>query len=156
MTIEILKKLKDYPSDGTFTDQPISLSEIEELEQEYNNGAPFPKSLKELLYLAGKFCNVLDYGMNKSQKELQIDARSDLPDYDREINRHFYVVDVYNAGEQFLFVYLDENQNDPMLYEAYLPQNQYEVRPWVHSLNRTLSEFIDYRLNLLKQGYNPF
>lgn len=156
MVIEILKQLKDYPTDGTFTDQPISLAEIEELEREYNKRAPFPRSLRELLYLAGKFCNVLDYGNTTSQKELQIEARGDLADYDREINRPFYAIDIYNAGEQFLFVYLDDNQNDPMLYEAYLPHNQHQVRPWVHSLNRTLSEFINYRLSLLKQGYNPF
>ncbi len=88
--------------------------------------------------------------------EMQQGARSDLEEYNRIIDRPYYVVDVYNAGDQFLFVYLDESQVDPIIYEAYLPHVEYEVRPWVHTLNRTLSQFIQSRLNTLKQGYNPF
>ncbi|WP_343531982.1 hypothetical protein [Pedobacter sp.] len=156
MNIEVLKNLRDNPSDGTFANEPISMQEITMLEQEFNGGNQFPKALRELLFLAGKFCIVFDYGLNDSQQEMQLDARADLPEYNRVVNRPYYIVDVYNAGEQFLFVYLDENQIDPILYEASLPHREYEVRPWVHSLNRTLSQFIQVRLDDVKKGFNPF
>jgi len=156
MNIEILKNLRDNPSSGSFVNEPISEQEIAVLEQEFNGGNLFPKALRELLFLAGKFCIIFDYGLNESQMELQIDARSDLPDYNRVIDRPYYIIDVYNAGQQFLFVYLDESQLDPILYEASLAHREYEFRPWVHTLERTLSQFIQLRLDAVKQGYNPF
>jgi hypothetical protein len=69
MKIEYLAKLKDnpsaYPNDKDYksTIQPILIEEIEHLEQLYNSGNPFPKVLKELLFLAGnpiaRICNLI-------------------------------------------------------------------------------------------------
>jgi len=58
---------------------------------------------------------------------------------------------VYNGGDQFLFVYLDEG-DDPLVCEAIL----YTSPSWIHSLNKKLSEFVNVRLTTLLSGQNPF
>ncbi|MDF2515495.1 MAG: hypothetical protein K0R59_791 [Sphingobacterium sp.] len=66
MEIQYLQHLRDNPeaypnSKFKFEIRPISTEEIEALEQKYNNSKPFPKALRELLYLAGDSCYVFDY-----------------------------------------------------------------------------------------------
>jgi len=78
MEINYLQALRDYPSPCPDREEykyklaiePLSLSEISDLEQSYNNGVPFPKVLRELLYLAGKNCYVCDYGLYDTQQEM--------------------------------------------------------------------------------------
>src|SRR5688572_23641382 len=108
MEIKYLQALRDYPSaypDKSYkkTIEPISLSEIATLEQLYNNGNPFPAALKELLYLAGDYCYVLDYGMADSQQEMQEEVRERWAEERQEMTRPFMVIDVYNVNDQFLF-----------------------------------------------------
>jgi hypothetical protein len=158
MKIDFLQNLRDNPKLGLFENEPIELEEIHKLELLYNNGDRFPKALRELLFLAGGYCEVLDFGLNDTQQEMQEEARSWLPIYKRQIPRPFYVIDVYNSGDQFLFVYLDDNELNPIVYEAVLYEHPYDSRPWIHSslLAKTLSQFIDNRLDILKRGENPF
>ncbi|MDR6761150.1 hypothetical protein J2Y38_001348 [Flavobacterium sp. 2755] len=77
MNIKYLQHLKDnpvaYPNDTElqFKIKGIPESEIQQLELTWNNGNLFPQALKELLFLAGDFCYVCDYGPNDSQQEIQ-------------------------------------------------------------------------------------
>lgn len=109
MNIQYLTKLKDNPieysedTNNSFPIQGISEIEIIQLEQSYNNGNPFPKVLKELLFLAGKYCYVCDYGVNDSQQELQDWVREHIQERNKIINRPFFVFDVY-SGFPFLFI----------------------------------------------------
>lgn len=160
MDIQYLKYLQDnpaaYPNDPEYEARikPIPLSEIQYLETKYNNGTSFPKALRELLFLAGKSCYVLDYNIYDSQEELQDEAREWLQFFNRTINRPFFVIDAYNAGDQFLFVYLDEG-NDPVVMSAYLPARD-DVQ-FIESMNnKKLSDFIKFKIDRVKQGYNPF
>lgn len=160
MDIQYLKYLKEnpaaYPNDPEYEARikPIPLTEIEQLETKYNNGKLFPKALRELLFLAGEYCYVLDYNIFDSQEELQDEAREWLQKYNRAINRPFFVIDAYNAGEQFLFVYLDEG-NDPVVRQAYLPPRN-DVQFITNLVNETLSQYIKSSIDEVKQGINPF
>lgn len=158
MKIEKLTYLKDNPSahpndeDYKGTIKPISIEEIEHLEQLYNSGNLFPQALRELLYLAGKDCYVLDF-MFDTQEELQTEVREWLLNFDRSITRPFFAIDAHNPGEQFLYVYLDEGDN-PIVYQAHLPIRN-DILPFT-SLQRTLSDFINVHIDMVKKGYNPF
>jgi hypothetical protein len=161
MNIIYLKELQNTPSieinnSGRFSViNGVSESEISQLEQNWNSGINFPLALKELLYLAGERCYVLDYGWNDSQEELQAEVRDQLIEWNRFISRPFYAIDVYGA-DQFLFVYLDEGDN-PNVYEAYLPPLKYDdATTWLSNLDRSLKDFINFRINKIKKGYNPF
>ena len=157
MEIQYLQYLRDNPkrwSSSTYSIEPIPLTEIEQLETKYNNGKLFPKALRELLFLAGEYCYVLDYNIFDSQEELQDEAREWLQKYNRAINRPFFVIDAYNAGEQFLFVYLDEG-NDPVVRQAYLPPRN-DVQFITNLVNETLSQYIKSSIDEVKQGINPF
>lgn len=159
MNIEILTYLRDnpikYPNDTEYRGEirGIALNEIEELEQLYNNGNIFPKALRELLFLAGNSCYVLETGWYDTQEEIQTAAREWLVKYNKNISRPFFVIDIYGAGYQFLYVYLDEGDN-PSVYQAYLPERT-DVEHF-YSLNKKLSEYINGLIDMVKQGHNPF
>ncbi|TSJ38602.1 hypothetical protein FO440_18990 [Mucilaginibacter corticis] len=160
MDIKYLTLLNNNPSiqeiKGGFvkTLQPITITEINNLEQTYNGRNPFPVALRELLFLAGKYCYVLDFGLFESQAAMQEKSRSWLKQSKHDIDRPFFVIDVYNASEQFLFVYLDEDLNDPVVYEAFLPvKNGVD---FIESLNQSLSEYISAGLKKILNGENPF
>lgn len=154
MDIKYLKALKDNPTgQGGLRNRPISLNEITQLEQEFNNSKPFPQALRELLYLAGSFCYILDFGLHDSQKELQEDVREWLIEDNRTINRPFFAIDIYNVFEEFVMVHLDEEEN-PEIYCIYLPVDN--SMPWYRSLGSTLSQFCESRIARVKRGENPF
>jgi hypothetical protein len=112
MEITYLTQLNNCPtvkfngSDYVESLQATPIDEIISLENLYNNGRPFPKALRELLYIAGEDCYVFDYGLTNTQTELQEVARRTLTWAERNLSipRPFYVIDIYNAGDMFLFV----------------------------------------------------
>lgn len=155
MNIEILTKLRDNPIryhvNRNYENKGVELSEIQHLEQLYNNGNPFPKVLRELLYLAGDFCYVLDYNTHDSQKEMQESMREDLEDDEITITRPFYAVDNYGGVSHYLFIYLDEGLDDPYLYEYSLSggrEGMNDIRP----LGYTLSSLINRNVQAVKEG----
>ncbi len=155
MEIQYLKDLKEnpkaYPNDTEDQDEieSIPMSEIETLETTYNNGNPFPKALRELLYLAGGDCYVLDYGAYDSQNDLQESQREAISDYRQSITRPFYAIDCYNDYETLLFVYLDEGDNPPV-YEFTMKNGE------IRLIKSSLKLFIEARINRVKDGINPF
>lgn len=151
MEIQYLTYLRDNPI-GYWPIKPISLQEIEQLETLYNNGNSFPKVLKELLFLAGKSCYVLDYGGFEDQQQMQDFVRSEMADENKSITRPFFVVDVYNLGDQSIFVYLDEGDNPPTYELHYYADND----NWIHQVTPTLSGLINHGIDRMKQGRNPF
>ena len=161
MNIEYQTKLRDFPSRNpdspTYkgTIEPIPLDEIQILEQRYNNSNPFPKALRELLFLAGKYCYVLEYGTLDTQDEMQMHVRENMLDSNRVITRPFYAVDIYNEGDQFLFIYLDEGE-DPKVYEGAYYNNS-DFPDWIHPIAvKSLSDLIYQRIQQVQQGRNPF
>jgi hypothetical protein len=119
MNIEIFVSLRDNSIwKGTHDDYPnigLSMAEKQQLEQNWNNGNPFPQALRELLFLAGNYCYCLSYSYYDNQDELQEGLRHYLEFKGQLFTRPFFVVDAYEASE-FLFVYLDEDQIDPAIY----------------------------------------
>lgn len=69
--------------------------------------------------MAGKKCYVLAYHINGLQDIMQQKVRAKLNRYRETISRPFYAIDIY-VPEQFLFVYLDEGADDPIIYEEAL------------------------------------
>lgn len=161
MEIEYLTKLRDNPSrpapTGHWSIKPISLEEIQHLEELYNYSNPFPKALKELLFLAGNYCYVLDRGIYPTQQKMQEFVRRRMANKDRIITRPFFAVDIYNGPEQFIFVYLDEGENPPT-YEGhyYFDPEVDDDETWISPVTSTLSELIDHGVDRVKEGRNPF
>lgn len=158
MTIKYLQLLRDNQipyhddADFKFKIKGISESEIQQLELTWNNGVSFPKVLKELLFLAGNFCYVCDYGPNDSQQEMQEWVREHMKDNSRSLNRSFYAFDVY-GGDTFLFIYLDEGDN-PTIFEAkpYSDDNN-----WIRVLkSQTIKSIVNIGINRVKKGQNPY
>lgn len=152
MNIEYLQKLKDNNQMDGFTDEGLTLSEITQLEQLYNGGNPFPIVLKELLFLAGKFCNYLDYSIYDSQQELQSEERIELQElHGITITRPYFFVDLSSHGLP-AFIFLDEGDNPPL--------NQIVNHPTQTDFSRrtggTLQTLINSRIQNYLDGFNPF
>ncbi|MGF7038864.1 hypothetical protein [Mucilaginibacter lappiensis] len=139
----------------SFVLKPLTIDEIVNLEVTYNNGNQFPASLRELLFLAGQDCYVLDYGLNDTQEEMQDDTRDRLVRYNFSITCPFFVIDVHRS-EAFLFVYLDEGVSDPMVYQADLDINLDPSYSRLTNLEASLSSFVNARISYLQRGINPF
>lgn len=154
MEINYLKKLKDYPSMYERTCEPISLEEITQLEQLYNNGNPFPKVLKEYLHLAGNFCTVIDGGIYSTQQELQEYVREELLDNGKVYTRPFFALEIY-SGDWCIFIYLDEGDN-PNLYLTYYNDEAAGLSEPYKKMTHTLPSLINNRIQRYKEGGNPF
>lgn len=150
MTIQYLKRLKEN-NKRNFVDDGMSLSEITQLEQLYNNGNSFPLVLKELLFLAGKFCNYLDYGVYDSQQELQDEERLELLELEGiTISRPHFFVDLCATGQP-VFMFLDEGDNPELCQIINHPtQANYFRRVG------TLKQIIESRIQNYLNGFNPF
>ena len=153
MEIEILKTLRDNPVEygktRNFTNRGITIDEIIQLEQKYNNGKFFPKALRELLFLAGDFCYFLEYGASNSQEKLQQFVRRLMLDDNIQIDRPFFAIDVYNAYDNCLIVYLDEGDN-PNVYEVHYEEGN--VAGYIGSLKW----YTETLIKRVKNGANPF
>jgi len=156
MEIKYLKDLRDNSTvvSNTFNlkIEPMPETEIVELEKFWNHGNPFPTALRELLLLAGHRCYVVDYGIDETRHELQEFVREEMVDHHKTIARPFFVIDVYNAATQFLFVYLDED-DDPAVHEGYY---SHDAAIWITLISQNLSEYINSLINWKKSGQNPF
>lgn len=152
MTIKILKDLQDYIPINGFANEPISDQEINALEIQYNDGKPFPTALRELLSIAGKYCYLLEYGTAKTQQQLQNRGKRILDIANLSISRPYYVIDL--STDDFSYIYLDEDQVDPIMHSIYSNDNYEEGH--FYSFEMTLSQYINSRLELVKKGYTPF
>ncbi len=153
MIIEYLKELENNPTRGIFSNEGIiEITKIQKLEQDYNNGNPFPKVLKELLFLAGNYCGYLDFGSYDTQQELQNEERLELLNvFGVTISRPHYFVDLVSPGNP-VFMYLDEGPN-PLLYQI---NNNPTQSNYTRDVGGTLKDLIEERIQSYKEGHGPF
>nr|WP_067053125.1 hypothetical protein [Mucilaginibacter sp. L294] len=160
MEIHYLQKLQENAvirnkeTGSTSKIKGITEAEIENLENRYNSGDKFPLVLKELLYLGGEDCYFLDYNLYNDQAEMQDSSREYLQDRNIIINRPFFVIDVYNRSDQFLFVYTDENEANPLVYEVFY--HGYDPGVFVRYIGVKLMEFVNGSVDIVLNGKNPF
>lgn len=161
MEISILKK---YNNNKTNIDkyrlqnpEGKTVEDIEELEQLFNQGNPFPKAFREYLFIGGKFNSLgIQDGTDGNIKGLHEFYKEKMKQRGVSIERPFLIFDNFE-GESFMFIYLDEG-NDP--------------QPWNFSVNEdyddedngylwktpfgSFSEMIDYLVNNALKGLQPW
>ena len=117
MDIKYLKQMLDNPKIGSLSSRGMSTSEIEAMEQTYNNSKAFPVAFREFLFLGGKYDNT---GTNDAKFDyLQDGAKKSLADTGNVIDRPFFAFKHLDDCSQFLFFYLDETDADPEIYNCY-------------------------------------
>ena len=159
MEIKYLVVLGENPIknilDLNFLTLPLSLEEVSQLELRYNNDYPFPIALKELLYLAGSYCHVLNYGDYETQQELQEFVRGKLLKEHHPMPRPFFVIEICKANFQFLFIYLDEGNNPPV-YKAHYDSERLSLNQAPEVEHQSLSDLISSRIERFKNEGNSF
>lgn len=127
MEIIHLKKLKEFNFDlHPVTHEKeynvgMSITEIEEAEIEFNSGNPFPTELRELLYLAGKTCNL--FSNQKSLSMLAVHRKYSL-EYGSAIanftSRPYILIEDDTLGDIHVGgVYLDQGDH-PITFTFYM------------------------------------
>jgi len=118
MNIQYLNEIVNNPNlKKSWENKGVTIEAIQELETKYNKGNPFPVALREFLFLAGKR-NTIGFGTHQNIDILQQRAKENLEYCKQKIDRPFFAFDQLVDCEQFTFVYLDEDQNDPDVYLA--------------------------------------
>ena len=147
MKIEVLFDLRDYQikykDKIRFPDKGIPVSVIEALEQYWNKGNPFPKALRDLLFLAGESCNFLEYNFYDSQHHMQLECRDEMEDSDHLFDRPFYILEHHSCGS-FLLIFLDEDQVNPMLYQ--FNWSKQNGLPFASPLDMSFKKFLNIEM----------
>mgnify|MGYP006191799177 CR=1 FL=1 len=89
MIIEYLKQVVENPFMDGFTNRPLSIQKIEELEEKFNDGRVFPKAFREYLYLAGDFNNFAFDDLGENLADFQDKAGKDLEIAGQKVDRPF-------------------------------------------------------------------
>ncbi|CAL2080319.1 conserved hypothetical protein [Tenacibaculum sp. 190524A02b] len=117
MEIKYLKKMAENPSLKKWGNEGMSIQEIEELEIKYLRGEKFPQSYREFLFLAGKYtyieADILDWDWMIEEAEERFEQYN-IP----KIERPIWITDQVDQCEQFGFIYLDEDVDDPIIYNC--------------------------------------
>lgn len=153
MEIKILKQLELYNSYDGFVHKGVSMERILAMEQTYNNGNPFPRALRELLYLAGDYCRYLDSAGADTAEELQEEARVALTRNNMTISRPFYCIDTMGGYSMAIFtiIYTDVTDDDPMLCDV-----DYVDKTITEYEKSSISVLINSRIINVKNGRGPF
>jgi hypothetical protein len=112
-------------------------------------------TLVELLYPAVNHCYALEFNTTGSQEGMQQDGRASMISRHFQIQRPFYIVDAYQIGSQFLFIYLDEGVDDPIVRCALMYESDPAKQIQVIS-GSTLSETVNRATRMLLEGRSPF
>lgn len=115
MEIEYLQLMENTPKISWKINEPMTIEEIQDLEQKFNDNNPLPKALREFLFLAGHYNNT-HFDTWPDIETMQSKALQEMQDIGELIERPIFVFSQHNSFESFLFVYLDEDQNDPEVY----------------------------------------
>lgn len=161
MEIQYLKTMEANSSFWNRKSRGFSLDKIEELEQKLNNGIPFPKALREYLFLGGEF-NSLGFdheGIGQDGSEwiaLKKYYEKEMRKNNLSINRPYVVLDSYD-GAIFSFIYLDEG-DDPRPYnfsvsESYKGSNGETIYPFPE---KTFSQLINRLVDYALRGLQPW
>lgn len=163
MTIEYLHLLQQYLTGPGIPPIGMTETEILALQTEFcANGKPFPKTLKEFLFLTGKQCAHFDSGVGSSptyntvqQKRLTIIAN--LP-------YSFSYPNIWSFGyqtdtESFYFIDLNEDSDDPDVYYTWLYEKQDRTGipgECIEKTQYTFSGFIEASINYYLATNDPF
>ncbi|PKW28987.1 SMI1/KNR4 family protein [Flavobacterium lindanitolerans] len=113
MEILYLKKMEDFPKIGSYKNEGVSETEINNMEQSMN--VKFPKAYREFLFLGGNYENLLS---NWNRNFYDLDSAQE---YAREafqgvgLNmKPFWCFAEYNNANSSLFFFLDEGEDPPV------------------------------------------
>lgn len=132
MEIIYLKKFSQIKKIGGWKTEGMDLDEIEELEDKYNEGNPFPGAYREYLFIGGK-ANGAGFDSALGFDWLQEKSKEMLESNKQKIERPYFVMDQLDGCEQFGFFYLDESVDDPIIYNCAPPyvEDGYElIKPY--------------------------
>lgn len=123
MNITYLKNLENNLTIDDSEALGMSLEDIDKAENTLN--IKFPKAYKEFMYLAGEYTGGLRlFGSSSfswvARQESLDSLKSQLAAYSVLQDRPIWVFSEYDDFEQFLFFYLDDKKDDPIIWQAIL------------------------------------
>lgn len=161
MQIEILKEYESYKNEGSratykhyHKPRGLTAQQITDLENEMNGGKPFPKVLKEFLFIGGEYNGIsLNSGDDYTAQIKYFNEK--MAKNGRSISRPYFIFQSLDGG-CFTFIYLDEDSEDPQVWNASATPD-YDTdegeQMW-KSIYKTLSGYVAEALYNAKKGLN--
>ena len=157
MKIRFLHSLKDNIQIGEREMRGITEEQITKYEEQLE--LRFPKAYKEFLFLAGEYPGSLKL----------LDGVSTIEDLvDKEFKEYFKedFLDLFNFNEvrpywvftqgaqAFFFMYLDENDEDPMVHRVeFFKIGEYEQTTTGSTFSEFINDLVDYSIESYKAFY---
>lgn len=86
-----------------------------------------------------------------SQADIQEGVRDRIQEFNKSITRPFYVFD--STSGLYYFIYLDEGNNPNYnVMDPFEPDNS----KWLESWHLTIQDLVNYGVEDIKEGLNPF
>lgn len=125
---------------------------IADLEAAYNDGKKFPLAFREYLLLAGHYDSTGVRNMHLEFERMQYIAARRLNIAGNKIERPFFVFSAIDGGSEFMFIYLDEDIDDPIMYNA-SPSYPEDGDELITQSEYTFSEWVNFRVDRAAEGY---
>ncbi|HNF48266.1 MAG TPA: SMI1/KNR4 family protein [Chitinophagales bacterium] len=157
MELIYMNKLKNMPQIYNRNNRGLTVLQIEELEKKYNNGNPFPKAYREFLVIAGEYPNLGAHYDAPGYDWMQEEARNELEECNKTIDRPFFVIDQLDGCTQFSFIYLDETDEDPKVYHCHAHPSYWKDHGFIVERKfNPFSKLIDYCIDLAIRDYKAY
>lgn len=149
MEIKYLKSVEQHPTLDGFTNRGLSIEQIRELEDKFNNGKPFPKAFQEYLFLAGDFNNIA-FDSPQGLDSLQDEVKRALRAYDKTVDRPYFAFDVIDWN--FMVILLDESAEDPKVYLCEPGRAKRNGEPVLRDPEYSFTEIVNEHIKRIKDG----
>ncbi len=143
-----MTKLRDNPIIYEYPREGLTIKEIEGLEAKYNEGKHFPLAFREFLLLAGvygSFGGYFDFADGYLDGWMQEEARKEVAACGMVIDRPYFVTDQADGCTTFTFIYLDEYEEDPILYQCFAHKSYWDQVDFIRVVREiTLTKHIEF------------
>ena len=148
MKITYLTQLSTF-NERPFPNEGLTLVQIQDLRDKFNNGKSFPKAFEEYLYLAGIYNNI---GLNGPDtiEELQKEMAADLEESNQKMERPWMAY--HEIYSNYGFIFLDETAEDPKCFICEPEKGKANRQNLFREPGYTFTEMVNERIRRLKDG----
>lgn len=148
MEITYLTELNTF-NERPFPNEGLSMEQIRDLRDKFNNGKPFPKAFEEFLFIAGDYDNI-GFNSPNGLEALQQEVKKALTANNKTIERPYFAF--HDIDWNFLGIFLDEDAEDPKVYICEPDEDEGIDVPVIRDAEYSFTYIVNESIRRLKNG----